>query len=297
MSILAIQDLHKTYGARPAVQGVNMKIGSGQIYGFLGPNGAGKTTTIRMLLGLIRPSRGNIQLFEQHLNRRALTKVGAIVEAPSAYGHLTGKENLQVVARLRGMSERRIPELLDYVGLKDAQNRVVRGYSLGMKGRLSIAAALMGSPEFLVLDEPTNGLDPNGIREVRELIQSLPQRGITVMVSSHILSEVEQMATHVGIIHQGMMRYEGALKDLQNRSKPTLRIRVSDPEVAFSKLQMSYPQAQLSEKTIELPADPEKAPGIIRELVQQNFDVYSITPHQATLEDLFMNITSKERAQ
>lgn len=297
MSILAIQDLHKTYGARPAVQGVNMKIGTGQIYGFLGPNGAGKTTTIRMLLGLIRPSRGNIQLFEQHLNRSALTKVGAIVEAPSAYGHLTGKENLQIVARLRGMSERRIPELLDYVGLKDAQNRVVRGYSLGMKGRLSIAAALMGSPEFLVLDEPTNGLDPNGIREVRELIQSLPQRGITVMVSSHILSEVEQMATHVGIIHHGMMRYEGALKDLQNRSKPTLRIRVSDPEVALNKLQTAYPQAQLAEKTIELPAAPEQAPTIIRELVQQNFDVYSVTPHQATLEDLFMSITSKERAQ
>ncbi|GGJ45925.1 ABC transporter ATP-binding protein [Deinococcus roseus] len=291
MSILAIQDLYKNYGARPAVQGVNMNIGTGQIYGFLGPNGAGKTTTIRMLLGLIRPSRGNIELFQQHLNRRALTKVGAIVEAPSAYGHLTGKENLQVVAKLRGMNERNISELLDYVGLKDAQNRVVRGYSLGMKGRLSIAAALMGSPEFLVLDEPTNGLDPNGIREVRELIQSLPQRGITVMVSSHILSEVEQMATHVGIIHQGMMRYEGALKDLQNRSKPVLRLKVSDPTVALGKVQQLHPQASLHEQLLEIPAPAEAAPAIVRDLVGQNFDVYSITSHQATLEDLFMNIT------
>ena len=126
MSILTIQDLHKNYGARPAVQGLNMSINPGQIYGFLGPNGAGKTTTIRMLLGLIRPSKGNINLFQHHLNRQALTKVGAIVEAPSAYGHLTGKENLQVIARLRGISDQHILELLDFVGLKDAQNRVVR---------------------------------------------------------------------------------------------------------------------------------------------------------------------------
>lgn len=295
MSILAIQDLHKTYGPRAAVEGINMNIRPGQIYGFLGPNGAGKTTTIRMLLGLIRPSKGNIQLFDQHLNRKALSKVGAIVEAPSAYGHLTGKENLQVIARLRRMSDRHIPELLDYVGLKDAQNRVVRGYSLGMKGRLSIAAAMMGSPEFLVLDEPTNGLDPNGIREVRELIQSLPQRGITVMVSSHILSEVEQMASHVGIIHKGQMRFEGALKDLQGSSQPVLRIQSSDLQVALSQLQKSHPEAKIQEGRIELPGTSEHAPQIIRSLVQNNFDVYSVTPYQATLEDLFVNITREKK--
>ena len=164
-----------------------------------------------------------------------------------------------------------------------------------MKGRLSIASAMMGSPEFLVLDEPTNGLDPNGIREVRELIQSLPQRGITVMVSSHLLGEIEQMATHVGIIHKGQMRYEGSMKDLQVQAQPFIHLKVSEPEVALHKVQALHPQAVLKEGIVEIPVGSESAPELTRMLVRENFDVYSIHTHQANLEDLFMSVTKENQ--
>ena len=169
--VLSTRQLVKHFGKFQAVNGIDLNIGRGHIYGFLGPNGAGKTTTIRMLLGLIRPSAGNIRLFGEAISSQVFGKIGALVETPSAYNHLTGRENLEVTRRMLAAPRGNVERVLELVGLKDVAGRVVRGYSLGMKGRLSIAAALLNDPQLLILDEPTNGLDPQGVREIRELVQ------------------------------------------------------------------------------------------------------------------------------
>ncbi|NJK43592.1 MAG: ABC transporter ATP-binding protein [Pleurocapsa sp. SU_196_0] len=227
--VIGIENLEKRFGNVHAVRGVNLNVQRGQIYGFLGPNGAGKTTTIRMLLGLIRPSSGSVQVFGEPLSNRTLGRIGALVETPSAYAHLTGQENLELTRRMLNAPKANVVRSLELVGLKDAAHRTVRGYSLGMKGRLSLAAALLNDPELLILDEPTNGLDPQGIREVRDLVKSLPAQGITVLVSSHLLLEVEQIASHVGIIVAGKMRFSGTLEALRAQSQPSVAVSVNDP--------------------------------------------------------------------
>jgi len=215
-----------------SVDGVNLKINKGEIFGFLGPNGAGKTTTIRMLLGLIKPTKGEIELFGQDFTKnrtKILQRIGSLVESPSYYGNLTGFENLEAVRRLRGLSEKRVTEVLEVVRLNKVANRLVKEYSLGMKQRLGIAAALLSEPELLILDEPTNGLDPAGIQEIRELIKELPhQNGMTVLVSSHLLSEIDQMATQVGIITEGKMIFQDSIEVLRKKRQPLLKIAVNN---------------------------------------------------------------------
>lgn len=221
-TVIETKDLLKKYRGRAAVENLNLNIRKGEIYGFLGPNGAGKTTTIRMLLGLITPTSGRIEVFGQDLRKhklQILRKVGSLVESPSYYGHLSAVDNLEAIRRILGAPKSRIAEVLDIVSLTGEEKRPVKGFSLGMKQRLGIAAALLGEPELLILDEPTNGLDPSGIQEIRGLIKRLPQeQGITVVVSSHLLSEIEQMADTVGIIRQGQMVYQDSITNLQRQA-------------------------------------------------------------------------------
>ena len=208
MNIIETHDLCKQYGHALRVAHLDLDVPEGSVYGFLGPNGAGKSTTLKMILGLVRPTAGSIRVLGKNMdgkNRLAvLRQVGSLIESPSYYGHLTGEENLRVVQILRGVPERNIREVLQIVRLEDQKGKKVAHYSLGMKQRLGLAAALLGFPRLLILDEPTNGLDPAGIQEMRQLIQELPGRfGMTVMVSSHLLSEIDQIADRVGIIREG----------------------------------------------------------------------------------------------
>lgn len=296
--LLRIRNLKKSFGNVHAVRDASITIQSGQIYALLGRNGAGKTTALRMLLGLSRSHHGSIELFGKPLQQHrsaALARVGAMVEAPSAYGHLSGRQNLEVTRRLRGLSRATIDEALDRVGLTDAANRKVKQYSLGMKGRLGLANALLGSPELVILDEPLNGLDPSGIREVRALIKAMPERGTTVLLSSHQLGEVEQVATHVGILHDGVSRFEGPLSELRAASKPALRLRAEPTERARTLLASFGNQVEQSEDGMWILQEPTRsAAEINRELVQNGVDVHHLEPHAASLEDLFLELTDRD---
>ena len=218
--ILETNGLSKQSGKTYRVNNLSMVVPENCVYGFLGPNGAGKSTTLKMLLGLIHPSQGSIKLFGTVMNSAnrlsILRQTGSLIENPGGYGHLTGLENMQIIQKLKGVSETEIASALKTVRLYDQRDKKLSNYSLGMKQRLGIAMAILGNPKLLILDEPTNGLDPAGIQEMRQLICSLPkERNMTVIISSHLLSEIEQMADQVGIIHHGRMLYQGSLADLE----------------------------------------------------------------------------------
>ncbi|WP_096187393.1 ABC transporter ATP-binding protein [Evansella halocellulosilytica] len=220
--VLETNHLTKVYGNQTSVDKVDLKVPYGSVYGFLGPNGAGKTTTIKMILGLVKPNDGDINIFgSPFLKNRIdiLKQVGSLVESPSYYGHLSGYKNLKIFSTLFGLSESNINEALELVRLKEAANKAVKKYSLGMKQRLAIAIAILHRPKLLILDEPTNGLDPSGIQEMRQLIKDMPKKyGMTVLVSSHLLYEIEQIADQVGIISEGKLIYQGSLELLQEKS-------------------------------------------------------------------------------
>ena len=218
--ILETNGLSKQSGKSYRVNDLSMVVPENCVYGFLGPNGAGKSTTLKMILGLIQPSQGSIKLFGTVMssaNRLSiLRQTGSLIENPGGYGHLTGLENMQIIQKLKGVNEAEISSALKTVRLYDQRDKKLGNYSLGMKQRLGIAMAILGNPKLLILDEPTNGLDPAGIQEMRQLICSLPkERNMTVIISSHLLSEIEQMADQVGIIHHGRMLYQGSLADLE----------------------------------------------------------------------------------
>lgn len=229
MNIIETTQLTKAYSDFVAVSGIDLHIPRGAVYGFLGPNGAGKSTTMKMFLGLTRPTSGTFTIDGKKYpeNRvEILREVGSFIEAPAFYGNLTGRENLEIVGRILGLPKSATAEALELVGLTPYRDRLARKYSLGMKQRLGLAGALIGRPPILILDEPTNGLDPVGIHEIRSLIRSLPkQLNCTVLVSSHLLSEVELMADHIGILNHGHLLFEGTLEELradaENRGFPT----------------------------------------------------------------------------
>lgn len=294
--VVETNELTKRLGKRTAVDRLNLKVAAGEIYGFLGPNGAGKTTTIRMLLGLARPTSGEVHLFGKPLRREKLAilrKVGSLVEYPSYYGHLTARENLETVRCILGAPKRRIAEALATVRLTEEANRPVRGFSLGMKQRLGIAASLLGEPELLVLDEPTNGLDPSGILEIRELIRRLPQEtGMTVLVSSHLLSEIEQTATQVGVIAEGKLIFQDSMETLRQRSAPRIRLTANDPERAWKLLLAAGLPAERDGDAVRFPkpADTMIA-GAVRRLVEHDVDVYRVEETKRTLEEIFLELT------
>ena len=217
--IITTEHLTKTHGAAYRIRDINLHIPQTGIYGFLGPNGAGKTTTLKLLLGLIRPDSGTISICGQSLTERtrlkSLREIGSLIENPSGYAHLTGLENMQIVAKLKNVPFSQIGDVLKVVDLYQQRDKKLKNYSLGMKQRLGLAMALLGNPKILILDEPTNGLDPAGIQEMRCLLKSfVTDRDMTILISSHLLSEIEQLADSVGIINQGEMVYEGRLSDL-----------------------------------------------------------------------------------
>lgn len=276
---------------------VNLDVPKGSIYGFLGPNGAGKTTTLRLLLGLLRNQQGTIEIFDQQFTSHRLeilNRLGSLIEQPSLYGHLTAKENLEIYRRIYKSDKSRIQEVLKIVGLENTGKKKARQFSLGMKQRLSIAIALLHQPELLILDEPTNGLDPNGIIEVRELMKKLNKEyGTTVLVSSHILNEVERMATHVGIIHKGKMLFQGTLPELQQmKTKQTsLEIETNNNSGALEILQQ-FAGYQQHGKILIPYRDKQQAADVNKLLVQNGIDVYLLQPQQSDLEQLFIDITS-----
>ncbi len=294
--ILQTDRLTKEIGKRRVVSDVRLQLKQGDIYGFLGPNGAGKTTTIKMLLGLVKPTGGTIRLFGKDLRKEkmaVLRKIGSLVEYPSYYGHLNAIENLETVRRILDVPRSRIAEVLSIVRLTAEANRAVKGYSLGMKQRLGIATALLGNPELLILDEPTNGLDPSGILEIRELIKKMPkEHGITLLVSSHLLSEIDQMATEVGIITKGQLIFQDSITALRQKSKSTIRIAVNEPEKACSWLLANGCQASLKESQLEVAHAPDdRIAEIVSQLVGDGFSVYRVEEKGRSLEDIFLELT------
>ena len=299
MNIVETRGLCKQYGQAMRVKQLNLSVPEGAVYGFLGPNGAGKSTTLKMVLGLARPTAGEITVFGKPVNSRnriaILKQVGSLIESPSYYGHLTGEENLRIVQTLRGAPERDIKEVLSIVRLDGQKGKQVAHYSLGMKQRLGLAAALLGFPKLLILDEPTNGLDPAGIQEMRELICSLPgQFGMTVLVSSHLLSEIDQMADHVGIIREGELVFQDTLAALHARSRHHLALRTTDNGEAARLLGESRIPCTPEDGYLILPlltdADAAK---LSRFLAAHWVDLLRMEERQKSLEDIFLELTGK----
>ncbi len=289
----------KTEAVR-AVAGLDLSVPQGSIYGFLGPNGAGKTTTIRMLLGLIRPTAGRIGVFGRPLDRRALGRIGALVETPSFYPHLSGYENLALIAGMRQLPRGEIARVLKVVDLESAAQRLVKHYSLGMCQRLGLAIALLGQPDLLILDEPTNGLDPAGIHEVRALIRAMPEQyGTTVFVSSHLLNEVEQIASHIGIVQDGRLVFQGTTADLRAQYAETTTLVTDYPERARDALARLGWQVALECRTdgaYHLRVTANGAPDVammVQQLVQAGSKIYHASLEKPTLEDIFLKITTE----
>ncbi|HEX8697541.1 MAG TPA: ABC transporter ATP-binding protein [Myxococcaceae bacterium] len=295
------EGLTKTYGARPAVKNLRLDVPVGSVFGFLGPNGAGKTTTIRMLLGLIRPTSGSATVMGVDVVRqrpKLSSLVGAIVEVPAFYTHLSGAENLRAMALSSGhaLSRAESDRLLEHVGLSGEGQHPVKKYSLGMKQRLGLAAALMGDPPVLFLDEPTNGLDPDGAREIRELIGSLRQSGRTLFVSSHLLQEVERFCTDVAIVQNGELRVQGRVATLLASRGFELRVSSVDRALALLNLPAAGPPdsgpgwvlAEVSDSAV---------PDTLRKLLQADVDVFEVRPKRSSLEELFFETTTSAQAR
>ncbi|WP_300273016.1 ATP-binding cassette domain-containing protein [uncultured Oscillibacter sp.] len=299
MNIVETHDLCKQYGNALRVAHLDLDVPERCIYGFLGPNGAGKSTTLKMLLGLVRPTAGSIQVLGKRVesaNRLAiLRQVGSLIESPSYYGHLTGEENLRIVQTLRNVPEKNIREVLQIVRLDGQRGKKVAHYSLGMKQRLGLAAALLGFPRLLILDEPTNGLDPAGIQEMRELICSLPgQFGMTVVVSSHLLSEIDQMANVVGIIREGELVFQDTLEALHSRSRHHLALRTTNNAVARNLLAQRDIRCTEEEGYLILPIlSDEIAAHLTRFLAENRLGVVRLEERQKSLEDIFLELTGK----
>ena len=299
MNIIETHDLCKQYGNALRVAHLDLDVPEGSVYGFLGPNGAGKSTTLKMILGLVRPTAGDIRVLGKKMDGGSrlavLRQVGSLIESPSYYGHLTGEENLRIVQTLRGVPEKNIREVLQIVRLDGQRGKRVAHYSLGMKQRLGLAAALLGYPKLLILDEPTNGLDPAGIQEMRELICSLPERfGMTVVVSSHLLSEIDQMADHVAIIREGELVFQDTLEALHGRSRHHLALRTTNNAVARAVLQEKSVPCQEEEGYLILPIlSDEMAAQLTRLLAQRHLGVIRLEERQKSLEDIFLELTGK----
>jgi ABC-type multidrug transport system ATPase subunit len=299
MSEVALQseELSKRFGGRTAVDRLTMCVERADIYGFLGPNGAGKSTTLRMLLGLVRPTSGVIKFPVRASSweyLRARSRVGAIIETPAFYENFSGRRNLQLLASLSGgVSKKRVEEVLEIVDLRDRARDPVKVYSYGMRQRLGIAQALLPTPELIILDEPTNGLDPQGIQQTRKLIRRLRDEfRLTVLLSSHLLTEIEQLCNRVGIIHEGRLLYEGAPEALVG-SSGLYKLRVDDSSGAFELLtkESLVTVSRNGASFLHINADAESVPAVNALLVAHGIKVYEISPAQESLEEAFLRLT------
>jgi ABC-2 type transport system ATP-binding protein len=300
---IEVRGLVKRYGEITAVDHVDLTVNAGDVFGYLGPNGAGKTTSLRMMLGLIRPTAGTARLFgrDPQLSVAALDGVAGFVEAPSFYPYLSGRDNLKLCAALDGKQGRAtIDEVLEIVELRDRAKDKIKGYSHGMRQRLGIASALLRSPRLLLLDEPATGLDPAGMRDMRTLIRDLGERGITVLLSSHQMMEVEELCNRVAIIRSGRVAYEGSLAELRSRAGVSYRLRTTD-DVRAKKVCAAQPRIEelaTTEAGLVFKANDEDAlAGLSVALAESGAPVLELTPHQATLEDLFFRLTEGDDAE
>jgi lantibiotic transport system ATP-binding protein len=298
--IIATRNLNFSYHQNlQTLFDLNLRVPLRSIYCFLGPNGAGKTTTLRILLGLIRTRGQQVTIFNEdlHSNRvDILRRIGALIEQPSLYTHLTGVENLEVFRLSYRVDRKRIPQVLEITHLSDVGNQLVRKYSFGMKQRLAIAVTLLHDPELLILDEPTNGLDPAGIIEIRELIKLLQQEfGKTILVSSHLLSEVERIGTHFGIIAKGRLLFQGTTQSLQEMKSigTVTEIEVSDVDRALMLLQHKLLVERTGNSVLRLPGvNKDQIPDLIKFLVRENINIYKAGTSESSIEDLFIKIVA-----
>lgn len=294
-NVIETDQLSKRYGSRTVVDSLNLRVPQGCVYGFLGPNGSGKSTTMKMLLSLIRPTHGDVQIMGQPMTResrrRLLRHVGSLIEAPPGYGHLTGQENMRLVQRLLDLPPQQVDWAVDTVRLTDQMDKRVRNYSLGMKQRLGIALALAKQPELLILDEPTNGLDPAGIEEIRDLLRHLAASGVTVMVSSHLLGEIDKTATVLGILSEGHMIFQGTREELMTASTPDVIIESSDPDYVQSVLGQHRNSRTDGRVTRIANVDERSTAQVVSTIVHAGIDVFEVRRDEQSLEDVFMDLT------
>ena len=302
MDVIEIAGLRKQYrrlrgGSRVAVDGLDLAVPKGGVFGFLGPNGAGKTTTIRCLLGLVAPTAGTCRLLGADVGgelHRVVGRVGAIVETPALFPTMTGCGNLQLLGRLHGVGPRRVSEVLERVGLAERGDDLVKRYSLGMRQRLGLAAALLKDPEVLILDEPANGLDPAGIKEVRDLLRGLGDEGRTVFVSSHLLSEVRQTCDRVAILARGRCVAAGPVAEvLANGHGPGLLVRLDDLDRGRAVLDAAGIPASLDGDRLRVALAPEQAATVTKTLAAQGLYVTELRPDEADLEAVFLELTAE----
>lgn len=300
-NVLQIKNLQKGFKDTQVVNLSSLSVQQGEIYGFLGPNGAGKTTTMKMILSLISRTAGEIEVFGQSIgtDKQYLNQIGSMIEEPSYYPNLTGYENLLVFQKILGFDKKNIQETLKIVGLDQPKNKkkLVKDYSLGMKQRLALAFALVKKPRLLILDEPTNGLDPAGIHEIRELIIKLAkEQGITVFISTHILSEVEHIADRVGIINHGQLVYEGEIRKIQSNKWLEVRGDFRGQREAISQVLFGYPckMLEIQEEKLKLTnlAD-QQISSLLRDLIVEKVPIYEVKQEQETLESIFLNLTKE----
>jgi ABC-type multidrug transport system ATPase subunit len=298
--VIEVQGLRKEYrrlrgGTTVAVSNLDLEVPEGGVFGFLGPNGAGKTTTIRCLLGLVRPSAGRLRLLGAEIPRglpSVVRRVGSIVEQPALFPRFSGRRNLEVLARLHGATTADIESSLERVGMAARQNDLVKTYSLGMKQRLAIAAALLKDPAVLILDEPANGLDPAGIVEVRQLLRSLGAEGRTVFVSSHILSEIQQIADRVAIIARGGLLRSGPVNEVLSAGRASgLIVRLTDLEAGRRALADAGMQARPNKDVLRVDVDPGRAEDVSRALAERRLYLSELRPDEADLETVFLELT------
>lgn len=299
--VAATRGLSFTIAGRRVLHDVGLEVPEAAIYGFLGPNGAGKTTTLRLLLGLLPPPAGTVHLFGHELraHRAALlSRVGALIENPSIYAHLSGRENVETTRLLHGLPRARTAEVLTIVGLTADANRLAGHYSLGMRQRLGLAMALLPDPALLILDEPTNGLDPGGITEMRALLQHLQRdHGKTIIISSHLISEIERVATHVGIIERGRLRFQGSIESLQRLQETSARLVLHTADAAACRrLLPEYAEAALQvadPETLVLPRrSRQQIASMVERLVAAGQPIYQLRYEQPSLEDIFLQLTT-----
>ncbi|MCU1228761.1 MAG: transporter ATP-binding protein [Acidobacteria bacterium] len=294
---LIASHLTKTIGKRVIVDDVSFELFPGEVFGFLGPNGAGKTTTIRMLVGLIEPTSGQVTICGHDLVKdfeAAMRCTGCIVENPDLYRFMTGRENLEHFARMLGVRDKEIERVAELVSLAHRLDQRVGTYSLGMRQRLGIAQALLGNPKLLILDEPANGLDPAGIREIRELLRNLAEeRAMTVFVSSHLLAEIELMCDRVAIIHRGRILHTGAVRDLISNQRE-LELRVSDIARATAIANERSIVTRVANDRLLLAMEEEDAPPLLRALIEDGIDVFHVQRKVQTLEERFLEATGGE---
>ncbi|HHK5586031.1 TPA: ABC transporter ATP-binding protein [Streptococcus mutans] len=294
--IIETKQLSKDFSGEAAVNQLSIHVRKNEIYGFLGPNGAGKSTAMKMLLGLLQPTHGSIRLFDKNFDSNQialLSSVGSLIEEPSYYANLTGYENLEIIQRLLKLPKENIDKVLKIVKLYEQKDKLVKNYSLGMKQRLGIALAIIKFPKLLILDEPTNGLDPAGIQEIRELIKSLPQKyDMTVIISSHILLEIEQMATTVGIINKGKLLFEGQLTELEEDEK--YLFETSDDALAEQLLMRKGFELEENQSIVLKDYNKTNIAAAVKVLVANDIDIYQVRMVRKSLEEVFLDMTGRE---